>query len=72
MTGYPFEDYTKIQELIDENEARVFRSSSFMKLGPTLFHGEFNISDEKIHDTYLNPNGWGKVLILIRFYLSGF
>lgn len=67
MTGYPFEDYTKIQEIIDENEA-IVHPRNFMKLGPMLFHGEFNISEVKISDTYLNPNGWGKVLNLIRFF----
>lgn len=71
MTGYPFEDYTKIQEIIEENET-IVHSKNFMKLGPMIFHGEFNISEKNIYDTYLNPNGWGKVLILIRFDLIGF
>lgn len=67
MTGYPFEDYTKLQEIIDENKTIVDTEVS-MKLGPILFYGEFNISEERIFDTYLNPNGWGKVF-RIRFYI---
>lgn len=66
MTGFPFEDYTKIQEIIDEN-VTIDHSNVNMKLGPVLFHGEFNISEERIFDTYLNPNGWGKVF-RIRFH----
>lgn len=62
MTGFPFEEYSKIEEIIEENET-VRYNKNFLKAGPMLFHGEFNISEEHIWDTYLNPAGWGKVFL---------
>lgn len=76
MTGYPFEDYTKVREIIEENvmkDKKIVHHKNLLKPGPTIFHGEFNISAEHIYDTYLNPSGWGKVkmlliLIIVFFY----
>lgn len=68
MTGFPFENAEQIDELIasidsetdvtNENEMKTFGR---LYSGPMIFHGTFNITQDKIADMYINPSEWGKV-----------
>lgn len=67
ITGFPFENATKLDELIafvdqecDTNGSQG-RSSDELRSGPMIFHGTFDISQDKIVDMYINPTEWGKV-----------
>lgn len=67
-TGYPLENYVQIYNLLVEGQLengirREKTNKEFLHEGPTIFHGTFDISlqPDQIHDTYLNPVGWGKV-----------
>lgn len=73
ITGYPLENYNAIQRVIDlhiadsslQEMSEKTPNRAYLKSGPTIFCGEFNIAaDKEILDTYLDPTGWGKVTIL--------
>lgn len=57
MTGFPLNDYSKIDDVIRRND--VEQSEIFR--GPTIFHGKWEISKDEAADTYINPINWGKV-----------
>lgn len=69
ITGFPFESSSQIDSLalqdIDTNRNELpkqnFNSSENLRSGPEIFVGTFNIDEEEIHDTYINPINWGKV-----------
>lgn len=67
ITGFPLEDYSLLESVISKASSKYashsFRASSrsFVKTGPTIFHAEFNLKEDQIADTYLDPTGWGKV-----------
>lgn len=73
ITGFPFENATKLDELIafgdresDTNRSQS-RTSEELQSGPLIFHGTFDINQDEIVDTYINPMGWGKVEYFCRF-----
>lgn len=68
MTGFPFEDASRMQTLIQKflqdrmNEVFPDRQlKSYINNGPVVFFGEFLLSADTLYDTFLNPTGWGKV-----------
>lgn len=74
ITGFPFENATQIDELlafIDQqtNLTNVVddRYSEHLQSGPMIFHGTFDIEQQEIVDTYINPFEWGKVGYIVQF-----
>lgn len=69
ITGFPFDNYEKLENLIkhiQNNPPKATESSNkaYLRKGPTIFHGQFDITVDKIYDTYLDTTGWGKVFIV--------
>jgi beta-galactosidase len=67
MTGYPLDDYKKIQDLVTglkrkygNNQRSQVSIKSYLRSGATLFHSEFQLKANEIGDTYLDPTSWGK------------
>lgn len=66
------ENYAEIQNLIADYENteeteqlqkfKYITNRSYLKTGPTIFHGDFQINTDQIYDTYFDPAGWGKVM----------
>lgn len=70
-TGFPLESVTNIEELIAESIETITNDvdedsettlKTILMNGPYIFHANFDINTP-IHDTYVNPTGWGKVLM---------
>lgn len=68
LTGFPLEDVDQIQDLTTENIANDVNenlgrtsSSGILNSGPNIYYTTFDIDAQEIHDTYINPTGWGKV-----------
>lgn len=77
ITGFPLDDYEKIETLLNEklqgkqkvrHTNRLQSNSRLIRSGPTIFYTEFEISLEHLLDSYLNVMGWGKGIA----YLNGF
>jgi hypothetical protein len=67
MTGFPFDSYSQIEKLIELYETGKLvlqKPGNFLKGGPTIFLEIFNLTTDQIHDTFLDPTGWGKVSFL--------
>lgn len=77
ITGYPFENYQKIDDLNTilkrkyGNIQRIASAKSYLRSGPTLFHGEFILKESEIADTYLDPTTWGKGVLFINGFNLG-
>lgn len=70
ITGFPLEDVSQIEDLITENISNHVNESSgrisgfspdTLSSGPKIFYATFDVDAPEIHDTYVNPTGWGKV-----------
>lgn len=63
MTGFPLEDVSQIENLVAESiENSSHFNSDILINGPQIYHATFDINaSNEIHDTYINPQGWGKV-----------
>lgn len=75
ITGFPLSDASRIDDLIRESDDNDINpndysnhlsqfNSGVLNSGPIIYHATFNIDQATIHDTYLNPQGWGKVKAL--------
>jgi len=76
MTQFPFENVSLIEDFLREKyvQPRVSapaHGKSYIGTGPTLFYGTFNLTLSQLHDTYLNPTGWGKGLAIINGFNLG-
>lgn len=77
MTGYPFEEYQKTDDLISTlkkkygNLPRTASAKSYIRSGPTIFYGEFNLKQSEIADTYFDPTTWGKGVLFINGFNLG-
>jgi beta-galactosidase len=74
MTGYPLDDYDSLQEVVDyvypvQKDRPISKLTT--KTGFVLFYGQFDIDKSPIHDTYIDPTGWGKGLIFINGFNLG-
>lgn len=74
ITGFSFENESKLNELISltEQDPDVLntienRSTELLHNGPVIFEGNFDINQDEIFDTWINPHGWGKVNIFYNF-----
>lgn len=77
MTGYPFDQYEKVDDLVTILKRkhgglpRGGSAKSYLRSGPTLFYGEFNLRPTDIADTYFDPTMWGKGVLFINEYNLG-
>lgn len=76
MTGYPLDDYQKIEDLtlaVKKKYALQKQPSakSHLKSGPTVFYAEFVLSESQVADTYMDPTGWGKGVVFINGFNLG-
>lgn len=66
ITGFPFEDLTKLenlmqQDLTETETGKKIKTSGMLLNGPVIYHGKFDVKHDVISDTYINTNNWGKV-----------
>ncbi|XP_055296881.1 beta-galactosidase-like [Sitodiplosis mosellana] len=77
ITGFPFENATQIDELIAtvdrDSEINGIKGRSFENLrsGPMVFSGTFDIDEDEIADTFVNPIKWGKGFIFVNGFNLG-
>ena len=75
MTGYPLDDYQKIEDLTDavmkKHGQRPVSGKAMVKTGPGVFHAEFNLTDDQVADTYMDSTGWGKGVVFINGFNLG-
>lgn len=76
MTGFPLDDYEKIEELTTAvrtkfGNTKMASAKSHLKSGPTMFYTEFILKEDEIADTYLDPTGWGKGIVFINGFNLG-
>lgn len=64
MTKFPLDNVEKIQQTVQNYLKQPKLSSSngksYIRTGPSFFHGTFNLDASEIRDTFLDPSGWGK------------
>lgn len=66
ITGYPFDNYTKIASFIATSEPRnETLKNGWLRDGPALLHGSFEITGT-IADTWWNTAGWGKGVLFVN------
>lgn len=73
ITGYSFDNGAELDHFVkaSTNEYEV-SSDGVLYSGPVVFHGEFEISSNQvIHDTYWDSEGWGKGFIFINGFNLG-
>ena len=67
ITGFPFDNATQLDELIAtvdrDSDTNGVKGRTFENLrsGPMIFSGTFDIDQDVIADTFINPSKWGKV-----------
>lgn len=69
ITGYPFEEYSMIEDLMKSDAAFEYTKSKngFLYEGPVIFKGTLNISDEEeLADTWWNYKTWGKGSLFVN------
>lgn len=74
ITGFPMEDYTAIENVINfstQQDTGNMPYSSYVRTGPTIFNGQFDISVTPIYDTYLDTTGWGKGIAFVNGFNLG-
>ena len=74
MTGYPLDDYDRVQEVVDflypvQKDRAISKLTT--KSGFVMFYAEFNIDQSPIYDTYMDPTGWGKGLVFVNGFNLG-
>lgn len=71
ITGFPLEELNSfLSKSTNCNKRLIVNPRGLMTEGPVLYFTEFTIDKETkdIHDTYLDPTGWGKGVL----YVNGF
>lgn len=74
ITGYPFDDYSKIERFIESNECRPQQTfkNGWLRDGPALFYGELEIASiSDIADTWWDTTGWGKGVLFVNGFNLG-
>lgn len=69
ITGFPLDNYDKLQNMLHQTTSPQDNSLTkekhsnkiYLRTGPTIFEGSFEITSDKIYDTYFDSTGWGKV-----------
>lgn len=62
-TGFPLNDSSKFNYLngCEDCEYKEKTNTARLSSGPVVFKGSFKLNANDIHDTYINPEKWGKV-----------
>ncbi|XP_053680803.1 beta-galactosidase-like [Anopheles nili] len=72
ITGYPFDDYSKVQRFVDTVSGGAGGDSRGLALyGPVVLKAAFDVSTTQIQDTYINMDGWGKGFIFVNGFNLG-
>uniref|UniRef100_A0A182Q5R7 Beta-galactosidase n=1 Tax=Anopheles farauti TaxID=69004 RepID=A0A182Q5R7_9DIPT len=73
ITGYPFDDYSKVQQFIDSVTGGTGANGRGMAVhGPVVLKATFDLpAQAEIQDTYINMDGWGKGFIFINGFNLG-
>ncbi|XP_052866830.1 beta-galactosidase-like [Anopheles cruzii] len=72
ITGYPFDDYEKVQQFMDTASGGAGVNGRGMAAhGPVVLQAVFDVPVADIHDTYINMNGWGKGFIFVNGFNLG-
>lgn len=81
ITGFPLEKYADIEQVITlshnsepndvHNKYKDIPYRAYVRRGPTIFHGQFEITDQTIYDTYLDTTGWGKGIAFVNGFNLG-
>ncbi len=78
ITGFPMENYADIESVINVAQTSTVDAANkdmpyraYVRRGPTIFHGQFQISDTTIYDTYLDTTGWGKGIAFVNGFNLG-
>lgn len=78
ITGFPIENYADIETVITLSHSTKWDAvnkeipyRAYVRRGPTIFHGQFEISDSTIYDTYLDTTGWGKGIAFVNGFNLG-
>lgn len=76
ITGFPMENYADIERVISSSHNT--RSNTvempyrvYLRRGPTIFHGQFELYGHKMEDTYLDTTGWGKGIAFVNGFNLG-
>lgn len=70
ITGFPMENYADIETVINHTHHES-PLRTYVRRGPTIFNGQFEITASTIHDTYLDPTGWGKGIAFVNGFNLG-
>lgn len=65
ITGYPFDDYSKIEEFIQTGFRQQTFKNGVLRDGPALLSGTFTVTGVP-GDTYWNTAGWGKGVLFVN------
>lgn len=73
ITGYPFDDYAKIESFLASDVAQLQDyKNGWLRDGPAVFHGELFITEEAdVADTWWNSSGWGKGSLFVNGFNLG-
>lgn len=72
ITGYPFDDYAKIESFIETGFKEQTLKNGWLRDGPALFSGELNIPEEAvIANTWWDASGWGKGVLFVNGFNLG-
>ncbi|XP_050100366.1 beta-galactosidase-like isoform X1 [Anopheles aquasalis] len=72
VTGYPFDDYAKLQQFVDSAPGGPGANGRGMAVhGPIVLSAVFDVATADIHDTYINMAGWGKGFIFVNGFNLG-
>lgn len=66
MTGFPFDKYDKLNDVIRDEERPTLSAASLLRRGPAIFQGKLEISGDELRDSYIDTTNWGKVSLKIR------
>lgn len=65
ITGYPFDDYSKIEQFIQTGFRQQTFKNGVLRDGPALLSGTFEVTGVP-RDTYWNTAGWGKGVLFVN------
>lgn len=74
ITGFPFDDYSDIEILIDRESNTNYElpKNGWLKEGPVLFHGTLILEEkDDIADTWWEIKGWSKGSLFVNGYNLG-
>lgn len=67
MTGFPFDNYDKLNDVIRDEERPMLSAASLLRRGPAIFQGKLEIPGDELGDSYIDTKNWGKVSLRMKF-----